>query len=61
MHFYPTPATFPTDLGLLFHTKERPHQIRAEWLPALAWVRDPVVEEWVTVIRQTDFDYKDFF
>lgn len=58
---YPVPAEFSAGLGFLFHTKERPHEIREEWLEELALVRDPLVEGWLAVIRDTDFDYQDFF
>lgn len=58
---YPAPAMLLSNLGFLFHTKERPHKIRAEWLADLAVVRDPFVEEWLAVVGETDFDYRDFF
>lgn len=49
------------NLWLLFHTRERPHQLRETWIDDLQRIDEPELRAWVESIHRTDFDYRDFF
>jgi hypothetical protein len=58
---YPAAAELESNLEILYHTRERPHRIRAGWIEEIAGIREPFVQAWVRELRRTDFDYRDFF
>ena len=58
---YPTAAELRSNIRILYHSRERPHRIREDWIDEIASLDDPFVQAWIQEVRRTDFDYQDFF
>ena len=46
---------------LLYHSMERPHEVRRRWMNALAQAEHKELRRWVAQIEEHEFDYRDFF
>lgn len=55
------PDTERIEFHLLYHSMERPHELRQRWLDELADSRNQELRRWATDVAEQDFDYHEFF
>lgn len=46
---------------LLYHSMERPHEVRRSWMNALAEAEHKELRRWVAEVEEHEFDYREFF